>query len=105
MLPIPQMQRDTYGPGDNTETFATYYRDADSGLDYAVNRYFNPSSGRFLSADPYQASAGAEDPGSWYRSAYVGGDPTNFFDPSGLKSESTPVSIARSRTMSSGHDL
>lgn len=37
-----------------------------------------------MSADPYRASAGAGDPGSWNRYAYVGGDPVNVTDPEGL---------------------
>ena len=35
--------------------------------------------------DPYRASAGASDPGSWNRYLYVGGDPINFKDRRGLK--------------------
>jgi len=42
------------------------------------------STGRFLTADPYRASGGAADPGSWNRYAYVEGDPVNSYDPSGL---------------------
>jgi hypothetical protein len=45
------------------------------------------SVGRFNTVDPYQASAGAGDPGSWNRYAYVGGDPVNFGDWSGLQRE------------------
>ena len=66
-----------------TEGFTGYFRDAETGLDYAQNRYHQPGMGRFLSADPYQNSAGPNDPGSWNRYAYVGGDPVNFKDPIG----------------------
>jgi RHS repeat-associated protein len=69
---------------NDTEKFATYTRDAATGLDYAVNRYEQPGYGRFLSPDPYKASAGVADPGTWNRYAYVGGDPISFHDPSGL---------------------
>jgi hypothetical protein len=37
-----------------------------------------------MSPDPYKASAGASDPGSWNRYAYVGGDPINYKDSTGL---------------------
>jgi len=71
--------------GDN---FATYYRDGTTGLDYAKNRYYSSILGRFLSPDPYRATAkGANnpaDPGSWNRYAYVENDPVNFHDPKGL---------------------
>lgn len=36
-----------------------------------------------MSSDPYQASGGPSDPGSWNRYAYVGGDPLNRVDPTG----------------------
>jgi RHS repeat-associated protein len=64
--------------------FATYERDQVAGLDQAWNRGYLPTYGRFAQADPYQASGGAADPGSWNRYAYVGGDPVNFYDPPGL---------------------
>jgi RHS repeat-associated protein len=69
---------------EGTEKFATYFRDENTGLDYAQNRYHKPGEGRFMSPDPYLASGGPGDPGSWNRYAYVGGDPVNFNDPSGL---------------------
>jgi hypothetical protein len=49
-----------------------------------MNRQYDRIWGRFTAADPYQASAGAEDPGSWNRYAYVQGDPVNYGDPNGL---------------------
>ncbi|MGJ5820989.1 RHS repeat-associated core domain-containing protein, partial [Paludibaculum fermentans] len=70
---------------DQDETFTTYKRDVYTGLDYAQNRYYASSWGRFTTADPYRASGGPEDPGSWNRYSYVGNDPTNFGDPSGLQ--------------------
>ncbi len=62
----------------------TYTRDSFSGLDYAVNRWHLPGMGRFGSADPYQASAGPGDPGSWNRYAYTRGDAVNRRDTLGL---------------------
>jgi RHS repeat-associated protein len=64
--------------------FATYWRDGDTGLDYADQRYYVPGQGRFLTADPYTASGGTTNPSSWNRYAYVEGDPINFNDPQGL---------------------
>jgi RHS repeat-associated protein len=74
------------------EKFATYTRDAETGLDYAVNRYHSSGEGRFLSPDPYINSAGLGSPGSWNRYAYVEGDPINGYDPQGLETITVPGS-------------
>jgi RHS repeat-associated protein len=63
--------------------FATYWRDGESGLDYAVNRYYSSAMGRFLSADPAVSGAGLGEPQAWNRYGYVGGDPVNRSDPAG----------------------
>ncbi|MGJ5820985.1 RHS repeat-associated core domain-containing protein, partial [Paludibaculum fermentans] len=68
---------------DQDETFTTYKRDVYTGLDYAQNRYYASSWGRFTTADPYQASAGPADPQSWNRYAYVVNDPVSLLDPTG----------------------
>jgi len=52
-------------------------------------RYYASVYGRFTSPDPYHASAGPGDPGSWNRYAYVQGDPVNFRDRKGLARESS----------------
>ena len=49
------------------------------GIDYYRARYYNPTTGRFLSEDPSGLRGGI----NLY--AYAGGSPTNFTDPSGLK--------------------
>jgi RHS repeat-associated protein len=68
--------------------FTGYYRDGTStGLDYAQQRYYAPSIGRFTSPDPYKASAAIARPQSWDRYAYVENDPVNFRDPAGLEME------------------
>jgi RHS repeat-associated protein len=77
------------GSATSGEKFATYWRDAGTGLDYAVNRYYSSQMGRFLTADPYQASGGPANPGSWNRYAYVEGDPVNLADPRGLEAVPT----------------
>ncbi len=69
--------------GSGDEKFATYTRSSFSGLDYADQRYYASSYGRFNTADPYKASAAPADPGTWNRYAYVAGDPVNRMDPRG----------------------
>jgi RHS repeat-associated protein len=58
------------------------------GLDYADQRYYASTYGRFNTADPYMAAKhGANSPskpGSWNRYSYVQGDPVNAKDPRGL---------------------
>jgi RHS repeat-associated protein len=79
--------------GDDVR-FATYVRDSATGLDYAVNRYYSSIIGRFLSPDPYRAGTGTGDlrePQSWNRYAYVGNDPVNFNDISGLNKVLVPT--------------
>jgi RHS repeat-associated protein len=68
----------TMNPG-----FATYHNDCSSGLDYAMNRYYDPARGRFTTPDP-AASGTIARPNSWNRYAYTEGDPVNFNDPDGL---------------------
>ena len=75
--------RGTVEPNDELK-FATYTRDAATGLDYADQRYYASNWGRFMSPDPYKASVGPKDPGSWNRYAYTRGDPVNKFDVTGL---------------------
>ena len=55
-----------------------------TGLDYADQRWHGAGTGRFLTADPYQASGGPGEPGSWNRYGYVRGDPASRLDPDGL---------------------
>jgi len=68
---------------NGTEKFTGYLRDAETGLDYAVNRYHNPGTGRFLTPDSYRRSAHAINPGTWNRYSYALGDPINEVDRNG----------------------
>ena len=65
----------------NNFTFTSYDRDSESGLDYALARYYDSRTGTFCSADPLAGSAG--DPQSWNRYPYGRTDPINVTDPSG----------------------
>ncbi len=60
-----------------TRLFAGEQQDPTTGLDYDRARWYNPSTGGFISQDPAQS-----DP-NLYR--YAGNDPTGEVDPSGLK--------------------
>jgi RHS repeat-associated protein len=57
--------------------FAGAYTDAESGLIYLVNRYYDPATGQFLSVDPLVDVTQASY-------AYAGDDPVNNSDPAGL---------------------
>jgi RHS repeat-associated protein len=80
----------------NIWSYATYWRDSISGLDYANNRYYSSSYGRFMTPDPrngghrLRKSAFARrekkrltNPTNWNLYAYVSDDPVNNFDPNG----------------------
>src|SRR5580658_9997393 len=69
---------------NDTYKFAQTYRDSDSGLDYAMHRYYASGLGRFLTVDPKGRSARRNLPQSWNRYIYVLGDPANYRDPRGL---------------------
>jgi RHS repeat-associated protein len=69
--------------------FTSYERDGESGLDYAVNRSYSPTVGRFLQADPYRESGGATSPQSWNRYSYVQNMPVDAVDPLGLILDTT----------------
>lgn len=68
------------GAGGTTHTFTGEENDHD-GLVYLRARYYEPSSGRFLSRDPFPADA--NDTQTINRYVYVKNNPTNFVDPSG----------------------
>jgi RHS repeat-associated protein len=61
--------------------YSSYERDAESGNDYAIARYYINRYARFCTADPVMGTPA--DPQSWNRYAYVRNDPANITDPSG----------------------
>ncbi len=63
---------------NGTEKFTGYFRDTETGNDYAVNRYESPGAGRFMTAD--RMNGHPSDPSSWNKYAYTGGDPINRVD-------------------------
>ena len=81
----PYAQENPVASWEGREKFTGYFRDAETTLDYANQRYYLQAQGRFATPDPYMASGGPADPGSWNRYAYVGGDPVNRVDRNGLE--------------------
>nr|MDU9044451.1 RHS repeat-associated core domain-containing protein [Candidatus Electrothrix aestuarii] len=63
---------------ENNLRFPGQYYDAETGLHYNWNRYYDPETGRYIAADPIGLDGGI----NLY--AYVGVDPVNGFDFEGL---------------------
>jgi RHS repeat-associated protein len=72
---FPYGQEKPSATANNVEKVTGYFRDAETGLDYADQRYHQPGFGRFITPDPIGSELN--------HYAYVGGDPVNFVDPSG----------------------
>jgi RHS repeat-associated protein len=71
--------------GGTNRRFTTYDRSAATGLDYAINRHYDPQQGRFTQVDPAGMSAASlTNPQSLNLYAYCANDPINHVDPSGL---------------------
>jgi RHS repeat-associated protein len=71
--------------GSTNRRFTSYNRSATSGLDYAVNRHYDPAQGRFTQVDPIgMQSTSLANPQTFNLYAYVANDPVNRTDPSGL---------------------
>ncbi len=62
--------------------FTGYERDAESGNDYAMARFYNPRLGRFMSGDLLAGDSAG--PQSLNRYGYVLNSPTALIDPSGM---------------------
>lgn len=58
--------------------YAGQYTDTESGLQYDQARYYDPSTGQFISNDPLEAVTGQPY-------SYAGDDPVNATDPTGLQ--------------------
>jgi RHS repeat-associated protein len=58
--------------------YAGEYTDQETGMVYLRARYYDPGTGQFLNRDPIESVTGAAY-------AYVGGNPINRVDPTGLE--------------------
>jgi RHS repeat-associated protein len=84
------------------QKFTGYERDNETGLDYAINRYYSSTQGRFTSADPYhiilEKEKGEDEkerrqillnyisqPQIWNRYAYTLNNPLKYVDPDGRR--------------------
>jgi RHS repeat-associated protein len=56
----------------------------ENGVDHTLWRKYESRGGRWTTPDPYGGSMSVGDPQSFNRYAYVGNDPVNLIDPSGL---------------------
>ena len=72
-------------PDTRTHSYTASEFDSESGLYYYRARYYDPSTGRFLSEDPIGLDGGVTD---FY--VYVRNDPIDSLDPTGLQTQHQP---------------
>jgi len=70
-------------PTGTSLKFTGQERDAESGLDNFLARYYSGPQGRFTSADEPLADQGADDPQSWNLFSYGRNNPLRYTDPTG----------------------
>ncbi len=66
------------------QKYAGMESDDATGMDHTLWRQYDSSFGRWTSPDPYTASMTIANPQSFNRYSYVGNDPVNMREPSGL---------------------
>ncbi|MEK6325299.1 MAG: FG-GAP-like repeat-containing protein [Acidobacteriota bacterium] len=76
---------DAESSGATKRRFTSYDRSTVTGLDYAVNRHYDPLQGRFTQVDPIgMGSVSLGSPQTLNLYAYCTNDPVNQLDPNGL---------------------
>ena len=84
-----------FGDGSNTgvpggidaRRFTGKERDAETGYDYFVARYYASRMGRFTTVDPGHVNGNTFDPQSWNPYAYARNNPLKYTDPTGTEYE------------------
>jgi RHS repeat-associated protein len=76
--PFGEAEVNSHSTVDNNFRFSGQYFDLETGLHYNYNRYYNPSTGRYLTPDPIGQEGGIN------LFAYVENNPVNETDPKGL---------------------
>ncbi|KAA8995777.1 RHS repeat-associated core domain-containing protein, partial [Paenibacillus spiritus] len=69
----------------NAFRYAGEYWDSDTGLQYLRARWYDPSTGRFITEDTWEGRINHPDSQNPY--VYVVNNPLRYVDPSGLKAE------------------
>ncbi len=78
-------------PGSTNRPFGTYDRSPATRLDYAVNRFYDSVTGRFIQPDPLGAGAVSQgDPQTLNHYAFVRNRPADVTDPLGLEDKADP---------------
>jgi len=72
------------GAGENNIRFPGQYYDSETGLHYNYFRYYDPSTGRYITSDPIGIEGGTNS----YQ--YSEANPLQFTDPFGLASKGGP---------------
>lgn len=72
------------GSDNVRQRFTGYEKDIETELDFAEARMYRNKHGRFTAPDPLLSSASLGNPQTFNRYVYVGNDPVNVTDPSGL---------------------
>ena len=78
---------------NNPFQFSTKFVDLETGFSYYGMRFYNPTTGRWISRDPIEENGGLNLYG------FVGNDPTSFVDPIGEKKIEGTCRNVRTRTV------
>ena len=86
----------------NAFRYCGEYYDAETGTIYLRARYYNPTTGRFISRDSFAGRV--SDPLSFNKYTYCHNNPIAFFDPQGLYERKSAVEYAKKYATSSNKE-